>query len=58
MTMQRRPNQALISIRQEIRAIDLVDGVDPTEYDVVDISLQDAGQTEHSGHSLLRGTLA
>ena len=34
------------------------DGVDPAAYDVVDISLQDAGQTEHSGHSLLRGTLA
>lgn len=33
------------------------DGVDPDEYDVVDISLQHAGQTEHSGHSLLRGTL-
>lgn len=33
------------------------DGVDPDDYDVVDISLQDAGQTEHSGHSLLRGTL-
>lgn len=38
--------------------VPLPDGVDPTEYDVVDISLQDAGQTEHSGHSLLRGTLA
>ena len=33
-------------------------GVDPEEYDVVDISLQAAGETEHSGHSLLRGTLA
>lgn len=33
-------------------------GVDPDDYDVVDVSLQDAGQTEHSGHSLLRGTLA
>ena len=34
------------------------DGVDPAEYDVVDISLQDEGQVEHSGHSLLRGALA
>jgi len=33
------------------------DGVDPDEYDVVDISLQEAGQEEHSGNSLLRGTL-
>ena len=33
-------------------------GVDPDEYDVVDVSLQEQGQTEHSGHSLLRGTLA
>lgn len=38
--------------------VPLPDGVDPAEYDVVDISLQQAGQTEHSGHSLLRGTLA
>lgn len=38
--------------------VPLPDGVDPTEYDVVDISLQAAGQTEHSGHSLLRGSLA
>lgn len=34
------------------------DGVDPATYDVVDVSLQDAGQVEHSGDSLLRGTLA
>ena len=33
-------------------------GVDPDEYAVVDVSLQEQGQTEHSGHSLLRGTLA
>ncbi len=34
------------------------EGVDPDAYDVVDVSLQEAGQSEHSGHSLLRGTLA
>ena len=33
-------------------------GIDPDEYAVVDVSLQEQGQTEHSGHSLLRGTLA
>ena len=33
-------------------------GVDPDDYAVVDVSLQEQGQTEHSGHSLLRGTLA
>ncbi len=33
-------------------------GVDPDEYAVVDVSLQEQGQTDHSGHSLLRGTLA
>ena len=33
-------------------------GVDPDEYAVVDVSLQEQGQSEHSGHSLLRGTLA
>ncbi|MBL8777527.1 MAG: anti-sigma factor [Acidimicrobiales bacterium] len=33
-------------------------GVDPDHYAVVDVSLQEQGQTEHSGHSLLRGTLA
>jgi len=33
-------------------------GVDPDEYAVVDVSLQEQGQIEHSGHSLLRGTLA
>lgn len=38
--------------------VPLPDGVDPDEYDVVDVSLQEQGQTEHSGHSLLRGTLA
>jgi hypothetical protein len=34
------------------------DDVDPADYDVVDVSLQEAGQEEHSGNSLLRGTLA
>ena len=32
--------------------------LDVDEFDVVDVSLQSDGQTEHSGHSLLRGTLA
>ena len=31
--------------------------IDPADYPVVDISLQADGQQEHSGHSLLRGTL-
>lgn len=34
------------------------EGVDPRTYEVVDVSIQDAGQVEHSGDSLLRGTLA
>lgn len=32
--------------------------VDVDRYDVVDVSLQRDGQTQHSSHSLLRGTLA
>lgn len=31
--------------------------IDPEKYPVVDISLQENGTHEHSGHSLLRGTL-
>jgi hypothetical protein len=34
------------------------EGVDLEAYDVVDVSVQAEGQVEHSGNSLLRGTLA
>ena len=39
-------------------AVPVPDGVDIAQFDVVDISLQEVGQTEHSDRSLLRGTLA
>lgn len=38
-------------------SVPVPDDVDIDEYDVVDISVQEVGQAEHSGHSLLRGTL-
>jgi hypothetical protein len=37
--------------------IEVPSTIDPADYPVVDISLQADGQHEHSGHSLLRGTL-
>ena len=39
-------------------AVPVPEGIDLTRFDVVDISLQEQGQAEHSAHSLLRGTLA
>ena len=39
------------------RTVAIPSGVDTGDYDVVDISLQRNGETAHSGHSLLRGTL-
>ena len=39
-------------------AVPVPEGVDVAQFDVVDISLQEVGQTEHSDRSLLRGTLA
>lgn len=38
--------------------VDVPDGVDLDRYEVVDVSLQAEGQVEHSGDSILRGTLA
>jgi hypothetical protein len=39
-------------------AVPVPEGIDLARFDVVDISLQEQGQAEHSAHSLLRGTLA
>jgi anti-sigma-K factor RskA len=48
------------SLGEMTGSIDIVvpPGVDPQAFPVVDISLQPVGSHQHSGHSLLRGTLA
>lgn len=38
--------------------VTIPDSVDPAEYPIVDINLQEDGVEEHSGNSLLRGSLA